>query len=116
MDLFEIVAEALSPLKVPIKYIVRPDMSRENIGISYHFYSETPSLYGDGEIQQVEGMLQVDIFYKAALGDLPRRIITLLKAQGFRWYDSSEDKETLAGVRLYHKILQFSYLQSEVEK
>lgn len=114
MEQYEKVAEALSELNVPVKYIIRPAMENEQVGISFHFFSEHPSLYGDGNFREVEGMLQLDIFHKSNIGALPKEAIRLLKNIGYRWYDSTEDKETLAGVRLYHKIMQFSYLESEV--
>ena len=108
------VYTALRTFKLPVAYIVRPAFGSNKAVISYHFFNSTHAYYGDGEGQDFMGSLQVDIFYKRELKDLPRQIITELEKINFRFSYEDEYEDTLSGTRLYHKVLVFNYLESEV--
>jgi len=111
------VYDILKQLNVPIKYILRPDISGSNkIGISYHFFNESYNLYGDGEGEEFGGVLQVDIFSTVDYTDIVQQVRTLLEQHNFRLADmrDSEDSFEEGGLKYYQKILIFNYVESEV--
>lgn len=111
------VYDILKQLNVPIKYILRPDISGSNkIGISYHFFNESYNLYGDGKGKEFGGVLQVDIFSTVDYTDIVQQVRTLLEQHNFRLADmrDSEDSFEEGGLKYYQKILIFNYVESEV--
>ena len=108
------VYTALKTFKLPVAYIVRPAFGYNKVVLSYHFFNSRYSHYGDGGGKDFIGSLQIDIFYKRDLKDLPRQIITELEKINFRFSYEDEYEDTLSGTRLYHKVLVFNYLESEV--
>lgn len=108
------VYAVLRKFNLPTAYIVRPNFGSNKVVLSYHFFNNRYSYYGDGEGQDFMGSLQVDIFYKRDLKDLPRQIITELEKINFRFSYEDEYEDTLSGTRLYHKVLVFNYVESEV--
>ena len=100
-------------LGYPTQYQIRPSFDSKGVVISYHFFNETHAYYGDGDGKHFVKNLQIDIFHKTDIKDLDRRIIKLLKEIGFRFNETYESDETLSGVRLYHKVLRFNYLERE---
>ena len=104
----------LRKFNLPTAYIVRPNFGSNTAVLSYHFFNNRYSLYGDGEGKDFIGSLQIDIFYKRDLKDLPREIIKELEKINFRFSYEDEFEDTLSGTRLYHKVLVFNYLESEV--
>lgn len=111
------VYDILKQLNVPIKYILRPDISGSNkIGISYHFFNESYNLYGDGKGKEFGGVLQVDIFSTVDYTDIVQQVRTLLEQHNFRLADMRDSEEGFeeGGLKYYHKILIFNYIESEV--
>ena len=104
----------LRDFKLPSAYFVRPNFGSNTAVLSYHFFYHRYSVYGDGEGKDFIGSLQIDIFYKRDLKDLPKQIIKELEKINFRFSYEDEFEDTLSGTRLYHKVLVFNYLESEV--
>ena len=110
------VYEVLQPIGIPIKYILRPDISGSNkVGISYHFFNESPNLYGDGEGKEEGGTLQIDVFSTIDFTSIVNQVKTLMKANKFRLADSRDSDDSFSNVQYYHKILIFNYSEKEVK-
>lgn len=112
--MIDIIYSALRSLNVPVKYVTRPALNKDGVAISFHFYSERYSYYGDGEGNDFLQSLQVDIFYKKHLNGLDRQIINALKTKKIRFENAFDSDDSIDGVRLYHKVLTFNFLESEV--
>lgn len=109
------VYDILKPLKVPIQYILRPDISGSSkIGISYHFFNESDNLYGDGEGMEFGGSLQIDIFSLVDYTDVIKQVKELMKSNRFRLVDMRDSDDSFSNVQYYHKILIFNYSEREV--
>jgi hypothetical protein len=109
------VRDTLKPLKIPIKYIQRPDISGSSkIGISYHFFGEGDELYGDGEGKETSGSVQIDVFSTTDYTNIVKQIKTLMKANKFRFAGSDDSDDGMSSVQYYHKILIFNYTEREV--
>lgn len=116
-EMIQKVYDILKQLNVPIRYILRPDISGSNkIGISYHFFNESYNLYGDGKGKEPGGVLQVDIFSTVDYSAIVQQIQELLEENNFRLADKrdSEDSFEEGGLKYYQKILIFNYVESEV--
>ena len=111
--MIEKIAELLNQLDIKAKYIIRPAIPT-GLAISYHFYTDRYAYYGDGDGVDFIQALQVDIFYQRNLNGLDRQIINLFKKYNIRFENSFDSFETLNNVRLYHKVLTFNFLESEV--
>lgn len=106
----------LQPIGVPIRYILRPDISGSNkVGISYHFFNESPNLYGDGEGKEEGGVLQIDIFSTTDFTNTVNQVKTLMKANKFRLADMRDSDDSFSNVQYYHKVLIFNYSEKEVK-
>lgn len=112
--MIDIIYTALQPLNIPVKHVTRPALNAEGIAVSFHFYIERYAYYGDGEGVDFLRALQVDIFYKKDLNGLDRRIIEALKTKKIRFENADDSDDSIYGVRLYHKVLTFNFLESEV--
>lgn len=111
------VDDILKPLNIPIRYILRPDISGSSkIGISYHFFNESNNLYGDGEGKKESGTVQIDIFSTIDYSGMVKQVKSLMKANKFRFADSWDGDDSLSSVKYYHKILIFNYMEEEVLK
>lgn len=109
------VYNILKPLNIPVKYILRPEISGSSkIGISYHFFNESPNLYGDGEGKEEGGVLQIDIFSTIVYTNIVNQVRDLMKANNFRLADSRDSDDSFNNVQYYHKILIFNYSEEEV--
>lgn len=109
------VYDILKPLNMPIKYILRPDISGSSkIGISYHFFNEGDILYGDGEGKEEGGSLQIDIFSTIDFTSAVNQVKGLMKANKFRLADMRDSDDSMSSVQYYHKILIFNYTEKEV--
>ncbi len=109
------VYDILKPLKVPIQYILRPDISGSSkIGISYHFFNESNNLYGDGEGIEEGGSLQIDIFSTTDYSSLVKQVKDIMKVNKFRFADGWDGDDSMSSVQYYHKILIFNYAEREV--
>lgn len=111
--MIEKIAELLNQLDIKAKYIIRPAI-QNGLAVSYHFYNDRYAYYGDGDGVDFIQALQVDIFYQRNLNGLDRQIINLFKKYNIRFENSFDSFETLNNVRLYHKVLTFNFLESEV--
>lgn len=110
------VYNILKPLSIPILYILRPDITNNKIGISYHFFGESYTSYGDGKGKEPGGTLQVDIFATDDYSGIAKQVITLLESNGFRLADSRDTYDSLnTNIQYYQKTLIFNYVESEVQ-
>lgn len=109
------VHDILKPLNIPVKYMSRPDIyGSSKTGISYHFFNESPNLYGDGEGKEEGGSLQIDVFSTTDFTSVVKQIKNLMKVNKFRLVDMRDSDDSMSSVRYYHKILIFNYLEKEV--
>lgn len=114
--MIQTVYNILKPLNIPVKYILRPDISGSSkIGISYHFFNESPNLYGDGEGKEEGGVLQIDIFSTVDFTSTVNQVKTLMKSNKFRLADGRDSDDSFSNVQYYHKILIFNYSEKEVQ-
>lgn len=110
------VYNILKPLSIPVLYILRPDITKDKIGISYHFFGESYMLYSDGKGQRIGGALQVDIFATVDYSSIVKQAIALLESNGFRLVDSRDTYDSLStNIQYYQKTLIFNYIESEVQ-
>lgn len=112
------VYDILKPLKIPIQYVLRPDINGSSkIGISYHFFNEGYTLYSDGEPKNFGGALQIDIFSTIDYTDAVNQIKDLMQANKFRLAPggSRDSDDSFNNVKYYHKILIFNYTEKEVK-
>lgn len=106
----------LSPLNVPVLYILRPEIKGLNkTGISYHFFGEGYELHGDGEGNEFGGSVQIDIFSKIDYSNIVEQVRSLMKQNNFRLSDMRDSDDSFSNVRYYHKILIFNYSEGEVK-
>lgn len=109
------VYNILQPLNVPIKHILRPDISKNKIGISYHFFNEGYLTYGDGKGKDYGGSLQVDIFSTIDYSGIVKQVINLLETNKFRLTDGRDSFDSLNNnIQYYQKTLVFNYIEREV--
>ncbi|CAK7084179.1 hypothetical protein [Tissierella sp.] len=109
------VYDILKPLKVPIQYILRPDISGSSkIGISYHFFNEGHILWADGVGKEFGGSLQIDIFSTIGYSSVVNQVKELMKTNKFRFADSWDSDDSFSSVQYYHKILIFNHVEREV--
>lgn len=113
--MIEKIDSILKEFGYPTKYLIRPKFEgKQNVVISFHDYNRRGAYYGDGKRKQFTCSLQVDLFYKRSIGDLDKEIIKKLEDNDFKFISSGDYDDTLNGVRLYHTILEFTYLEREV--
>ena len=111
------VYNILSPLSIPILYILRPEINGTNkVGISYHFFSEGYELHGDGEGNEPGGSIQIDIFSLIDYTSMVNQVKSIMKENKFRLADMRDSDDSLDNVKYYHKIMIFNYAESEVNK
>jgi len=109
------VYDILNPIGVPVRYILRPDMSSAKTGISYHFFNESYELYGDGKGAEFGGALQVDVFSTVDYSSTVQQIKELLEAAKFRLADMRDGADGFEDSMMYYqKILIFNYNEREV--
>ncbi len=111
------VYDILSPIGVPVQYILRPDISTAKTGISYHFFNEGYELYGDGKGDELGGVLQVDVFSTVDYTSVVQHVRELLEENKIRLADmrDSEDSfDSANNIKYYQKILIFNYNEREV--
>lgn len=109
------VYDILKPLNIPIKYILRPDISGSSkIGISYHFFNEGHILWADGVGKEFGGSLQIDIFSTVNHSSIAKQVRDILTSNKFRLADMRDSDDSMSSVQYYHKILIFNYVEREV--
>jgi len=110
------VYDILKPLNVPVSFMLRPDMSKNQIGISYHFFNEGYELYGDGKGKNPGGSLQVDVFSTVDYTNTVKQAINLLESNGFRLADKRDSEDSLSeNIKYYQKVLIFNYNERMVQ-
>lgn len=111
-----IVSEILKQFKIPFNYIIRPEINgRSPTVISFHFFGKTWSYYGDGKGKEFEQSLQIDVFYLRDIKELENKIIEKFEDSRFKFTGATDTVETVSGNRMYHKVLAFNFLESEVK-
>lgn len=110
------VYNLLKNLDTPVKFLERPGFGLTKMCISYHFFNQGNTQYGDGKPIKKGGSLQVDVFskkidYTSIVGEIE----DILSSANFRLFDKKDDIENLSNSeQIYHKILIFNYSESEV--
>lgn len=99
---------------VPVNWNVRPEINANvNTAITFYFFSESDSIFGDGEGLQPGGSVQVSIFSTGDYTSTVNEVKAAMKAAGFRFADGWDSEESLPR-KYYQKILIFNYIESEV--
>lgn len=109
------VYDVLKPLSVPVLYMLRPDISgNSKIAISYHFFDEGYSQYGDGEGKEEGGSLQIDVFSTIDYTNIVNQVKDLMKTNKFRLAQCNDSDDSFSNIKYYHKVMIFNYLEKEV--
>lgn len=111
------VYNILKPLNLPIEFLKRPQFDTSKTVISYHFFNESDDNFGDGKANEEAGALQVDIFSKIDYTSTVREVKEALSSANFMYFSGHDDIESLSNSeQIYHKILIFNYVESEVKQ
>ena len=105
------VYNILKKLGVPVLWNVRP---KNFPSITYFFYNEHGQEFGDGEEIGTNYSLQVDIWSKKDFTELAERAKVVLEENGFYRINANEFYED--DVKVYHKVLRFTYLEGVENK
>lgn len=109
------VYELLKTLKYPVKWQVRPKLDKANTTvISFHFFNQTNSLYGNGEGLKQGGALQIDVFSLVDYTKTVDKIKKLFVDNKFRFAEMYDDIEEIGNNQAFHKVIIFNYEESEV--
>ncbi|WP_314881351.1 hypothetical protein [Filifactor alocis] len=109
------VGKILKSTGYPVLWQKRPRISNKP-SLSYHFFSEQDEFYGNGKSLASGGALQVDIFSKSDYSDVVAKVKKVLTEKGFRFAEMHDEFEKLTDTEeLYHKIMIFNYIESEVK-
>lgn len=116
--MIELVYNILKPLNLPIEWQLRPSFDANQIVLSYHFFDESDFEYGDGDSTEDIGSLQIDIFSEVDYSKTIKKTKKVLKEAGFLYSHANPDtlEELDQNTVLYHKVLIFNYIESEVLK
>lgn len=112
------VYNALKTLNLPTTFLKRPQFGVSQMVISYHFFNQGNDSFGDGKANEQTGSLQVDLFSKKAdYESTVSEVKSLLDGANFMFSDGSDNIDKLSETeQLYHKVLIFNYVESEVIK
>lgn len=112
------VYNSLKSLGLPIIFLKRPKFGASQMVISYHFYNQGNAKFGDGKPNEQSGSLQVDLFsLKADYTSTVNEVKELLSSANFIYFDGDDNLDKLSETeQLYHKILLFNYVESEVKE
>jgi hypothetical protein len=105
------VYNILKELNVPVKWNIRPPTFPS---ITYFFYNEYGQEFGDGEEIGTNYSLQVDIWSKNDFTELTEQVKNKLEESGFYRISANEFYED--DVKVYHKVLRFTYLEGVKNK
>lgn len=109
------VYETLKFLGIPVQWQTRPKIGDCGHAVSFHFFNEGGLLYGDGEEEYEGGTCQIDIFATTDYTQLAKQIKKLMREKGFVPDSMQSDTiEDLGAMKLYHKVMNFNYIESEV--
>jgi hypothetical protein len=93
-----------------VLHLTRP---KELPCISYHFFGNRPSLFGDGLPVREECQCQVDIWTRDGTDrDISKNVRRAMREAGFKRVREDYDIE---GTGIYHKIIVF-YIEYEAEE
>lgn len=108
------VYNLLKQINVPLDYNFRPDFDNKNIILSYHFFNETGILYGDGDIVEFGGSIQIDLFVKHRTNftSVKAQILDIMLNDNFRLANISIEAEDVDGLgKIDHLIFIFNYME-----
>lgn len=115
MAIKDIVQKLLDSTKVITKYLIRPDITKHENVMSFHFFLQQPSVFSGGKIRKMGGQLQVDLWStKTSPMELSKTVRSLLISHGFRFSGATETADEVSGIRAYHVVLRFNFIESEV--
>lgn len=107
----------LKSIGLPLDHNFRPDIdSNSNMVISYHFFDEGGLQFGDGEITEYGGSLQVDLFakHRVDFSIAKKQVVKILTKNGFILVDIDTESENVDGIgKIDHIIFKFNYLEME---
>ena len=104
MNLIELVGDTLKPLGYKIYWQLRP---KEFPSITYEFFNETGTFYGDGNEKQTEVQCQVDVWSKGDYSKIAKQVTSCMTSRGFKRTRAYDDFES--ATQIYHKVLIFNY-------
>ena len=111
------VHNLLKSIGLPLDHNFRPDIDRNNtMVISYHFFGEGGLQFGDGEITEYGGSLQVDLFakHRVDFSNAKNQIVEVLTKNGFVLLEANTEGENVDGIgKLDHIIFKFNYAEME---
>lgn len=111
------VYELLKNIGVPLDHNFRPDLNaKNNMVISYHFFNEGGLQFGDGNINEYGGGLQVDLFVKHRIDflDTKKKIVDILTKNYFMLVGITTAQEEIEGIgKIDHLKFVFNYLEME---
>lgn len=109
------VKQILKLLKYPYAWQTRPKLNDKNkIVISFHFFNQSNSIYGDGKGLRQGGVLQIDVFALVDYSKAVNEIREVFIKNKFRFAQMYDDIESVGNEQIYHKVLTFNYDESEV--
>lgn len=111
------VYDLLKPIGIQLEHLFRPDINKNNpMVISYHFFGEGGLQFGDGQITEYGGSLQVDLFVKHRVdfSNAKKQIVEVLTKNGFILEDIETTGENIDGIgKIDHLKFTFNYLEME---
>jgi len=111
MDKLQLVVDILTPLELPAVYHGR---HRDIPSLSFHFFGEQPSYYGDGRILREGFNCQIDVFTRGGKCHVVvQKIRKAMEDAGFLYVRTDDNFERDTG--LYHKTIIF-YLEYDTEE
>lgn len=107
----------LKSIGLPLDHNFRPDIDSNNsMVISYHLFGEGGLQFGDGEITEYGGSLQVDLFakHRVDFSNAKKQIVEVLTKNGFKLIDINTEGENVDGAgKIDHIIFIFNYKERE---
>ena len=106
MDFINEVYNTLTIGKLPVTYIIRHAKSIPSI--SYHFFGEVTTLFGDGKPRRAEIKCQVDLWTRDGQdAEYIHPIRMAMKKAGWRPSKPDEDNYQEPDTGLYHRVFIF---------
>lgn len=105
------IYNVLKDVSEECNYLIRP---KKFPGISFHFFNDKATFYGNGVEKRNFISIQVDLWDKTTENkDRVKEIINKMKANNMRYSRKNETYES--EVDLYHTVIIFNYYYKEVE-
>lgn len=103
-----LIINTLQSLDIPVRF--QKYTGTASTYITFFTYLNQGEDYSEDDEENTGYYIQLDIWYKTDIGDLPKQIVNLLKEQGFRKLDIRElPYETDTGI--YHTVVSLFYLE-----